>query len=514
MGLTLTTMFLINSYWFGSYQPAATAPNSAGQVYNLPTAADLQRPAVREIDFDDNEAVTDEVRTIVTTPLRDVTFSTWGASIAQVVYKNYHDLTVRYPLTNNEREEAPFLVALAERTPFYYKQTGVVTKEGVTNVSYESHTKDWHIEKTFAVHHDTYMIDCTVSCNPRSEYARELKSRMRFSIPAPDQLDGEAQTYKALLGNAAHTGVVHVSADDSLEQAVVQPRICGVQSNYILHALVHRDAAARNWVQRAYFKKGGNNRLIALLEGGVISEKTVETVSLYIGPKSLTDLESCEPKLAGAAYDGWLQFVALPTMRGLDYVETYTGNYGWALFFLIILMRLVFLPITIVGRRMNLRMEKHREHVAYLRRRYPNEEDYNRELMAFYREKGLGVSGMLIGCFGSIPFILLMFAISGFAASAVEFFREPFLWWISDLSAKDPYYIFPILAGLSFYIATSQAPQQGANSGMMKYMPLIMTVFFLKAPVVTHLALIAGGMISLLELLLIQRLPGLSQSKN
>ena len=181
-------------------------------------------------------------------------------------------------------------------------------------------------------------------------------------------------------------------------------------------------------------------------------------------------------------------WIVVPLLRALKWVNGYIGNYGWSIIALTVLINLVMFPLrhkSVVSMR---RMQEIQPEVKAIQDRYANlkmsdpaKQKMNVELMNLYRERGANPAS------GCVPMLLTMpvlFAFYSMLSVAIELRGAPFIWWIKDLSVHDPYYITPVLMGISQFVQTRMTPSTAdpMQQKMMMFMPLIMMSFFLWAP--------------------------------
>lgn len=494
--LMFAVTILLQLYVFnpGVERQATPTVVEPGASYTLPAAPDLTVPVVRELFFDMGERKTDlQKLTVVKTPTRTITFSDWGASISAITYHQYGDLTRALSLSETSKDEAPFLVSLSGHAPFYYIGGDVVAENGTQIVTYHATTHDWRITKTFTIPDEGYSVTCAVTCEPRTDAARASASRLHVELGGQRDASTKSNAYKAVVGSRDKTSLYQLSSDDALAQGWVRPDVFGVE-NASTETIAY--ATEKPWVQRGFFKTTPSGDLVAVLEGAPITSTVTESVTVYVGPKAYAPLAALGERFGKLVYDGYLRFVAMPLIRLVGFLETYTGNYGWALVLTMVLVKVLFFPFGLMTRRSREDMVKYSPHLAYLKKRYPNEADYERELMLFYKERNVSFTGAFVGFIANILFFLVFISLSGFASSAVELYKVPFLGWVPDLSAADPFYILPVLGmfGMTLMMNT-MGDEQKKQMGMMKYLPFIMGLLFLRSAAIYHLVFVVNALL-------------------
>ncbi len=211
-------------------------------------------------------------------------------------------------------------------------------------------------------------------------------------------------------------------------------------------------------------------------------------VRFYVGPKELRALEAVDPQMVRAIWFGMFAFLSVPLLSALNWIDGFVGNYGWSILVLTVLINAVMFPLRHKSFVSMRKMQEIQPQVKAIQDRYsklkvtdPARQKMNTELMDLYRSKGVNPAS------GCIPMVLtfpVLFAFYGLLSEAIELRGAPFMLWIKDLSAADPYYVTPILMGASQLVQQRMAPT-GADptqQRMMLIMPVVFTFMFISAP--------------------------------
>jgi len=208
----------------------------------------------------------------------------------------------------------------------------------------------------------------------------------------------------------------------------------------------------------------------------------------FFGPKDFDVLASIDRDLVRAIDFGMFSWLVVPLLRALKWVNGYVGNYGWSIIVLTILINLAMFPLrhkSVVSMR---KMQELQPEVKAIQDRYaklkmsdPARQKMNVELMNLYRERGVNPAS------GCVPMLLTMpvlFAFYAMLSVAIELRGAPFIGWIRDLSVYDPWFITPVLMGITQFVQTKMAPATGdpTQQKMMLFMPLIFMTMFIWAP--------------------------------
>jgi YidC/Oxa1 family membrane protein insertase len=209
----------------------------------------------------------------------------------------------------------------------------------------------------------------------------------------------------------------------------------------------------------------------------------VFSYSLYLGPKDYTILKAQNVGLENAIdFGDWLKWLAMPLLIALKFLYGYVHNYGIAIIILTILIKLIFWPLGNKSYKSMKEMQKLQPKMAALREKYKDDKTkLSQESMALYKTHKVNPLG---GCLPMIVQIPVFFGLYKSLLYAIELRHSPLFWWIQDLSAKDPYYITPIIMGGTMFLQQKMTPT-GADpmqAKIMLFMPVIFTFMFLSFP--------------------------------
>jgi len=209
---------------------------------------------------------------------------------------------------------------------------------------------------------------------------------------------------------------------------------------------------------------------------------------IYLGPKKQSNLEAVKPvDLTGVINYGMFTILVLPLLASLRWIFQFAHNYGYAIIILTFLLSLLLFPFRLKQMISMKKMQVVQPKVKAIQEKYrrykktdPKRAEMNQEIMALYKEHNVNPLG------GCLPLILqfpLLFAFYSLLQYSIELRQAPFIWWIHDLSAKDPYYVLPIVMGITSFISQKMTPMTpGADptqAKMMMMMPVIFTVMFI-----------------------------------
>ncbi|MCI4626520.1 MAG: membrane protein insertase YidC [Candidatus Magnetoovum sp. WYHC-5] len=212
------------------------------------------------------------------------------------------------------------------------------------------------------------------------------------------------------------------------------------------------------------------------------TNRAVNNFIIYAGPKKYDDLKLISPSLVDVIDFGFFSIVAWPIFWILLYLDGFIKNYGWSIIALTILVRVPFIPLVNKGQRSMKKLQKLKPLMDELRERYKKDpQKMQKETMELYRKHKVNPMG---GCLPILIQIPVFFALYKVLFIAIELRGAPWMFWIKDLSMKDPYYVLPIIMGASMFIQQKMTPttMDPMQAKIMNLMPIIFTFMFLSFP--------------------------------
>ncbi len=209
---------------------------------------------------------------------------------------------------------------------------------------------------------------------------------------------------------------------------------------------------------------------------------------LYIGPKKQANLEAVKAAdISGVINYGMFSIIVLPLLASLRWIYQYVQNYGHAIVILTFLLSLLLFPFRLKQMLSMKKMQAVQPKVKAIQEKYrrykktdPKRAEMNQEIMALYKQHNVNPLG---GCLPLVLQMPLLFAFYSLLAYSIELRQAPFIWWIHDLAAKDPYYVLPIIMGITAFISQKMTPMtpgtDPTQAKIMMIMPVIFTFMFL-----------------------------------
>ncbi|MGR8948280.1 MAG: membrane protein insertase YidC [Gammaproteobacteria bacterium] len=219
----------------------------------------------------------------------------------------------------------------------------------------------------------------------------------------------------------------------------------------------------------------------------------------YIGPKRQDILRNLTPNLDRTVDYGVLWFIGEPLFKLLQFLHKILGNWGWAIIVLTILLKLFFYPLSAAGYRSMAKMRKVQPRMMSIKERYGDDRArMNQAMMELYKEEKINPLG---GCLPILVQIPVFIALYWVLLESVELRQVPFTLWLTDLTAKDPYFVLPLLMGISMWIQQklNPAPMDPVQQKVMQLLPFVFTIFFAFFPAGLVLYWVVNNILSIIQ---------------
>lgn len=279
-----------------------------------------------------------------------------------------------------------------------------------------------------------------------------------------------------------------------------------VIQHYFLAALIptHPDET-----YHYYTKSLGNN----MYTSGLISpgrdispgQEADFSEQVYIGPKDQELLSGIAEGLDLTVDYGMLWFIAKPLFWGLKAIHEKTNNWGWSIILVTVLLKLFFYKLSAAGYRSMANMRRVQPRLMSLKERYKDDRvKMNQAMMQIYKEEKINPFG---GCFPILIQIPVFIALYWVLLESVELRQASFVLWIVDLSTPDPYWVLPLIMGVTMFIQQklNPAPLDPIQAKVMMTLPIVFTVFFGFFPSGLVLYWVANNTLSILQQWLIMK---------
>lgn len=451
------------------------------------------------ISGDDNRLV------VVTTDVIEVTIDTLGGDIVKVALLE-HRLT-------QETGAPPFVLLNRTGNQTYIAQSGLIGPDGTDksesrprfNAEYSTlkladgqenlrldlhlNTEKATITKTFFFEAGEYLIDVEYQVVNRSPSAWRGHLFGQIKRDTYNPVTGNTMGPNPYLGMAVTTDEENYKKIDfdDLDDKPFKLEKSGGWLAMIQHYFVSAwipDAETRNFYSLR--KLGDKDLYVGGFTGPVLEIEPGATgragASFYAGPKDQHRLAEISPYLDLTIDYGWLWWVAKPLFYGLELINTLMKNWGWSIVILTVFVKLIFYPLSAASYRSMARMRNLQPEMLRLRELYGDDrQKLSQEMMGLYKKEKVNPLG---GCFPMLIQMPVFIALYWVLNESVELRHAPWVLWITDLSVKDPYYVLPILNGISMYVLQTlqPAPPDPMQAKVMKFMPVAFGFFFMFFP--------------------------------
>ncbi len=244
-----------------------------------------------------------------------------------------------------------------------------------------------------------------------------------------------------------------------------------------------------DWTQWRHYTENNQQQseANAQMAAGPITPETF-SAELFVGPKDLQVLEQQKPSLEGLVSFGWTAVIAKPLLVCLEWMHRYIGNYGWVIVVFTLLLNTVLFPVKMYSFRSARKMQLVAPEIKAIQDRYkkysmrdPRKQKMNEEVMAVYSREKINPAS---GCLPMLPQLVILWAFYRVLEYSIVLRHEPWIWWVHDLSARDPYYIIPVATAVTTYIMQRMTPMptttDPAQQKMMMMMPLLFVLFLFR----------------------------------
>ena len=461
----------------------------------------------------------------VKTDLFEIEINTAGGDIRRVTLLQVFSATDRTkPLTLMEPHSKHYFVTqsglLGEGLPshkavYQAESRAYALQPGKDTIEVRLKAQDAagaEVVKTYSFQRGSYQIDVAYTVTNRGDKPLVPHAYFQFLRDANPPSEEAAQT-SAFAGVTTFTGPAVYTEESKFVKVDFADIAKGKQS----HPKKARDgwvAMIQHYFVSAWLPRPGLEREYftskvsdTLYSAGVVvplgqvapgASGSVE-VPLYIGPQETDKLENLAPGLNLVVDYGWLYIIAAPLFWLLKWIHGFVGNWGWAIVILTILIKLVFYPLNAKAGRSMAQMKVLGPKMEKLKELYGDDrQKLNQAMMELYRTEKINPLG---GCLPILVQIPVFIALYWVLLASIELRHAPWMGWIQDLSAPDPYFILPVIYAISMYVTTRLNPQPAdpVQARVMLMMPIMFSIFFLFFPAGLVLYWVVQNLLSIVQ---------------
>ena len=279
---------------------------------------------------------------------------------------------------------------------------------------------------------------------------------------------------------------------------------------FIQHYFVSAWVPKQDQQNTLYSKLVAGNAAIIGTKGEAVNVQAGTQATLsstyYMGPKESDVLEAIHPDLDLTVDYGWLWFISQPLFVLLKWLHSILGNWGLAIIAITVIVKTAMYPLTKAQYTSMAKMRALQPKMAALKEKYGDDrQKFGQAMMEMYRKEKVNPMG---GCFPLLLQMPIFLALFYVFLESTELRHAEFVLWLNDLSAMDPYYVLPVLFGLSMFITQKLQPMTVTDpmqQKMMTFMPVVFSIFFLWFPSGLVLYWLVSNLISIAQMLIIYR---------
>ncbi len=518
---------LVNDGSSSQVQLPTILDTSVASVTDLPTAMPSDTPTVSApaAATTASSAVTNTDSPVgsikVVTNSLDLEISLLGGDITYLALPQY--------LKQIDVPDDPFVILDDMPNRNYVAQSGLIGIDGIdTNgraiyqssapsftMNYESneltvdllHTTESGVTvtKRFSFRRDSYVIDVSYIVDNQSVQAWQANlygQIKRDNFDDPSSAGGFGSTFLGFVTTAVDDPYIKMKFDDIEDSSTSIDTTggwIGFSQHYFITAWVPRPDSVNRYTTR----KNSSNQYFGEFTSAAITVApgSTETVSAqyYAGPKDQYSLEAISPNLGLTIDYGFLWFLAAPIYWILTRIDSLVGNYGISIILLTVSVKALLYKLSETQYKSMAGMRRLMPKMQQLKESYGDDKmKLQKATMDLYKKEKINPFG---GCLPMLVQMPVFIALYWVLLESVELRHASFIFWLNDLSVRDPFFILPLLMGATMYFQTSLSPTPAdpMQAKVMKFMPIMMTGMFLMFPAGLVLYWLTNGALGILQ---------------
>lgn len=459
----------------------------------------------------------------VQTDVLSVTIDAQGGNIVST------DL-LKYPQQVNQTPSQPFQLLNNDPATLYVAQSGLIGKMGPDTPQGQALYKTAHASYTMAPDQNTLTVDLQwkntngITVTKQFIFQRgEYQIGLNYQIANDSKTSWTGQVYTQLqrkkvaplshmmFGINPYMGAAISSTEkpyqkisfDKLAEQNLNMQIQGgwlaMQQHYFLSAWIPNASQTFNYYSQV---SDGDVYTIGALGPALTvapDQKMTSSAKLYVGPEIIDQLKTVAPNLDLTVDYGILWFISIAIFWLMKHIYNIVGNWGWSIVLVTVLIKLAFYHLSAKSYRSMALMRKLQPRMQAIKERYADDKQkMTQATMELYRTEKINPLGGCLPIIVQIPvFIALYFVL----LESVELRQAPFIFWIQDLSLRDPYYVLPVLMGISMFIQQklNPPPPDPTQAKIMMFLPVFMTFLFAGFPAGLVLYWVVNNTLSILQ---------------
>jgi len=491
----------------GGDVPAAGADQKSGPTASTPVAAAVPADA----GLEKGERI--QVRTDVFLAEID----TRGGDLRDVKFPHY-SVSVDQP-------DKPFELLNDDTAKIFVAQSGLLASSAAPNhhALYQAAQKDYTlakganelkvpltwtshqgitVTKTYTFHRDSYVVDVDFEVSNNGKQVWKGRQYRQFER---SRVGRQSRFVYTFIGGAVSSAEIKYQklSFDEMKKEAFNRDLKGGWAAMVQHYFIAAWVPGQDETNHFYSKSLGDDLYVL---GMSSAEQTVAAggkgdfkSQLYVGPKLQDHLAAVAPHLELTVDYGLLTFIAKPIFWLLKHLHELLGNWGWSIILLTMFIKLAFYKLSAASYRSMANMRRMTPKMAQIRERYGDDRQrMSQAMMELYKKEKINPLGGCLPIVVQIPvFISLYWVLLG----SVELRQAGFIFWIHDLSTKDPYYVLPLIMGISMFVQQrlSPAPPDPIQAKVMMALPVVFTLFFAFFPAGLVLYWVVNNVLSIAQ---------------
>lgn len=475
--------------------------------------AQLQAQRIEQMASAESQGLTGDLITLQSDNLQ-LTISSVGGDIVDAKLLK---------VLQEQGKDDPFHLLMSEPLFVYQAQSGLIGANGPDSVArptYTASSNNFTLQddqdevsavlsfeqngvtytKTYTLKRDSYVVDVKYDVVNSTDQALsmafygQLKQTVDASMQSNSGLFMVAGAYRGSAYSTAETRYEKHTFEDLVDLANEKSSLNVPTTGGWVSMIQHYFVSAwigdtTEGVNNVIYSGSSNKGTEAII--GIRTEPTTIAAhgehefkaSMWIGPKSQDVMETVAPNLDLTVDYGWLWFISIPLFKILEFIHGFIGNWGFSIILLTLVVRGVLFPLTKAQYTSMAKMRLLTPKMQELRERYGDDrQKLGQETMKLYKNEKVNPLG---GCFPLLIQMPIFIALYWTLMESTELRHSPFILWITDLSVHDPYFVTPILYGISMFFIQKMSPTPVTDPMQRKIimaMPVVFTFMFCTFP--------------------------------
>lgn len=480
------------SMFFAPKPPQQTVENTEVQSSETVVKADVSNVPAADFSIPEVENSESPVDIKVVNDVFEVVISSKGGTIKSIDLKDYKedntaDSGLYYLFNSDNFQNNTFKtygsngITLPSNINYSTDSDSLVTVDGDKIIKLSASYNDLIVEKLYQFNKSDYSFKLDINIYNKS--SNNISGSLSLNLNTfYDSDGGEMYTFE---------GPVSYNGEELIEDKV---------KDLDESSKIHKDNILWSGFTTKYFlfavSPDSNNQKVAVSKEGnqISNDFSTNLINIpagqqfnlsyvaYAGPKKVENLSVSNNKFEEIIHYGFFHPLAKPLMVVLKFFYGFLGNYGFSIILLTVCIKMIFWPLTQKSYKSMKGMQKLQPEMKRLREKFGSDKQrLNQEMMKFYKENKVNPMG---GCLPMLIQIPVFFALYRVLLGSIELRHAPFMLWITDLSAKDPYYVTPLIMGVTMFLQQKMTPtnMDPTQEKIMLIMPVVFTFMFLNFP--------------------------------